>query len=49
METTTTTQVIIVSAGPTGLSLAAQLIRYGINFVIFDRNPDRIMHPCGSG
>ena len=36
METATKTQVIIVGAGPTGLSLAAQLLRYGINFVIFD-------------
>ena len=31
------TDVIIVGAGPTGLALAAQLIRYGIDFVIFDK------------
>ena len=31
------TDVIIVGAGPTGLSLAAQLLRYGIDFVIFDK------------
>ncbi len=31
------TDVIIVGAGPTGLSLAVQLIRYNINFVIFDQ------------
>ncbi|MFB2771342.1 FAD-dependent monooxygenase [Pelatocladus sp. BLCC-F211] len=37
METTTKTDVIIVGAGPTGLSLAVQLIRYGIDFVIFDK------------
>ena len=37
METVTKTDVIIVGAGPTGLSLAAQLIRYGIDFVIFDK------------
>ncbi|MEH2048797.1 FAD-dependent monooxygenase [Nostoc sp.] len=37
METTMKTDVIIVGAGPTGLSLAVQLIRYGINFVIFDK------------
>jgi 2-polyprenyl-6-methoxyphenol hydroxylase-like FAD-dependent oxidoreductase len=37
METLTKTDVIIVGAGPTGLSLAAQLIRYGISFVIFDK------------
>ena len=36
METTIKTDVIIVGAGPTGLSLAVQLIRYGIDFVIFD-------------
>ncbi len=37
METVTNTDVIIVGAGPTGLSLAAQLILYGIDFVIFDK------------
>lgn len=31
------TDVIIVGAGPTGLALACQLIRYGVDFVIFDR------------
>ncbi|HVE58752.1 MAG TPA: FAD-dependent monooxygenase [Pyrinomonadaceae bacterium] len=31
------TDVIIVGAGPTGLALACQLIRCGIDFVIFDR------------
>jgi 2-polyprenyl-6-methoxyphenol hydroxylase-like FAD-dependent oxidoreductase len=31
------TDVIIVGAGPTGLALACQLIRYNIDFVIFDR------------
>lgn len=36
METATKTDVIIVGAGPTGLSLAVQLMRYGIDFVIFD-------------
>jgi 2-polyprenyl-6-methoxyphenol hydroxylase-like FAD-dependent oxidoreductase len=36
METVTKTDVIIVGAGPTGLSLAVQLIRYGIDFKIFD-------------
>lgn len=33
---TTKTDVIIVGAGPTGLSLAIQLMRYNIKFVIFD-------------
>ncbi|RUT02828.1 oxygenase [Dulcicalothrix desertica PCC 7102] len=37
METITKTEVLIVGAGPTGLSLAAQLMRYGIDFVIFDK------------
>ena len=31
------TDVIIVGAGPTGLSLACQLIRYGINFVVVEQ------------
>lgn len=31
------TDVIIAGAGPTGLALAAQLKRYGIDFVIFDK------------
>lgn len=37
MKTVTKTDVIIVGAGPTGLSLAVQLIRYGIDFTIFDQ------------
>ena len=31
------TDVIIIGAGPTGLSLACQLIRYGIDFVIIEK------------
>ena len=31
------TDVIIVGAGPTGLSLACQFIRYGVDFVIVDK------------
>ncbi|HLM59767.1 MAG TPA: FAD-dependent monooxygenase, partial [Pyrinomonadaceae bacterium] len=31
------TEVLIVGAGPTGLALACQLVRYGVDFVIFDR------------
>lgn len=34
---TLNTQVIICGAGPTGLSLACQLIRYGIDFIIIDK------------
>lgn len=32
-----TTDVLIIGAGPTGLSLACQLVRYGIDFVILDK------------
>lgn len=32
-----TTDVLISGAGPTGLSLACQLVRYGIEFVIIDK------------
>src|SRR5215210_7213557 len=37
METTMKTDVVIIGAGPTGLALACQLIRYGVDFVIFDK------------
>lgn len=37
MEAKITTEVIIIGAGPTGLFLACQLIRYGVDFVIFDQ------------
>lgn len=32
-----TTEVLIIGAGPTGLSLACQLIRYNVDFVILDK------------
>src|SRR5215212_6753050 len=35
---TINTDVIIIGAGPTGLSLACQLVRYGIDFVIVEKN-----------
>jgi 2-polyprenyl-6-methoxyphenol hydroxylase-like FAD-dependent oxidoreductase len=38
MDTATETDVIIVGAGPTGLSLACQLVRYGVDFVIVEKN-----------
>jgi 2-polyprenyl-6-methoxyphenol hydroxylase-like FAD-dependent oxidoreductase len=38
METTANTDVLIIGAGPTGLSLACQLIRYNIDFIILDKN-----------
>ena len=37
METKIKTEVIIIGAGPTGLSLACQFIRYGVDFVIIDK------------
>ena len=37
MQNTIQTDVIIVGAGPTGLALAVQLLRYNIDFVIFDQ------------
>lgn len=36
MHITAKTEVIIIGAGPTGLSLACQLVRYGIDFIILD-------------
>jgi 2-polyprenyl-6-methoxyphenol hydroxylase-like FAD-dependent oxidoreductase len=36
--TTIQTEVVIIGAGPTGLSLACQLLRYGIDFVIVEKN-----------
>lgn len=38
MTTSIKTDVIIVGAGPTGLSLACQLTRYGIDFVVVEKN-----------
>src|ERR1051326_6977469 len=37
MESIIKTDVLIVGAGPTGLALACQLIRYGVDFVIIDK------------
>jgi 2-polyprenyl-6-methoxyphenol hydroxylase-like FAD-dependent oxidoreductase len=43
------TEVIIVGAGPTGLALACQFIRYGVDFVIFDRNETTTPHSKAIG
>src|SRR6266498_2049374 len=40
MTTTIKTDVIVVGAGPSGLSLACQLSRYGIDFVVIEKNED---------
>ena len=36
--TTIKTEVIIVGAGPTGLSLACQLQRFGVDFIVVEKN-----------
>jgi 2-polyprenyl-6-methoxyphenol hydroxylase-like FAD-dependent oxidoreductase len=38
MDQTIKTDVVIIGAGPTGLSLACQLVRYGVDFRIVERN-----------
>jgi 2-polyprenyl-6-methoxyphenol hydroxylase-like FAD-dependent oxidoreductase len=43
------TEVLIVGAGPTGLALAAQLIRYGIDFVIIDKKESTTPHSKAIG
>lgn len=41
METVTHTHVCIVGAGPSGLTLANELCRYGIPFVLLERRTER--------
>ena len=43
------TDVIIIGAGPPGLALACQLIRYGIDFVIFDAKETTTPHSKAIG
>ena len=43
------TDVIIVGAGPTGLALACQLIRYGVDFVIIDAKETTTPHSKAIG
>src|SRR5688500_6847768 len=45
----TKTDVIIIGAGPTGLALACQFIRYGIDFVIIDKNGTTTPHSKAIG
>lgn len=45
----TKTDVIIIGAGPTGLALACQFIRYGIDFVIIDKKETTTPHSKAIG
>src|SRR5687768_13775996 len=45
----TKTDVIIVGAGPTGLALACQFIRYGVDFVILDKKETTTPHSKAIG
>src|SRR5262245_52982683 len=38
MKPTIKTDILIVGAGPTGLSFGCQLLRYGIDFIIVEKN-----------
>ncbi|HEY0324132.1 MAG TPA: FAD-dependent monooxygenase [Pyrinomonadaceae bacterium] len=43
------TDVVIIGAGPTGLALACQLIRYGVDFVIVDNKETTTPHSKAIG
>ena len=43
------TDVLIVGAGPTGLALACQLIRYGVDFVVIDKKETTTPHSKAIG
>ena len=40
MKGQTETDVLIIGAGPTGLSLASQLLRYGVDFIVVEKNAE---------
>jgi 2-polyprenyl-6-methoxyphenol hydroxylase-like FAD-dependent oxidoreductase len=48
-DRSTKTDVIIIGAGPTGLALACQLIRYGIDFIIVDGKESTTPHSKAIG
>jgi len=43
------TDVIIVGAGPTGLALACQFVRYGVDFIILDKKETTTPHSKAIG
>jgi 2-polyprenyl-6-methoxyphenol hydroxylase-like FAD-dependent oxidoreductase len=43
------TDVLIIGAGPTGLALACQLIRYGVDFIIIDKKGTTTPHSKAIG
>ena len=48
-DRSTKTDVIIIGAGPTGLALASQMIRHGVDFVIIDKNETTTPHSKAIG
>ena len=49
MQTAIKTDVVIIGAGPTGLSLACQFIRHGVDFVILEKNERITPYPKAIG
>src|ERR1700739_4220132 len=45
MTTRTHWPVIVVGAGPTGLTLAGLLARYGVDVLVIERNPSTVQEP----